>query len=169
MVPLSRLEAGLLDLDEPAGFQPINQPDEMDWLTHGCAALGAYVPLKFLRRGQPVGWALVHAFHDGRMWCGRILELRFHRDHLSDLPWMIRAAASVLKGLGVSFVTMTTTCDLLKEALRTCRFIQRGTGTVAVLWTKDRVKPGEPVRWNMVGQDRAWHRPTSAVYERLSG
>jgi hypothetical protein len=112
------------------GSFPLWTDAHLRWLLAGFPAAGHFVPLAFAIDERLVGFALLRVHEAARGRAAELVEV-FAPEPSADLyTWMISEAATRAAGFGPEFVSATTTCPLVEQALRRNRFLRTGTAPV---------------------------------------
>jgi hypothetical protein len=155
-VPLPVLDQGTLEMGPLPGFQAMYEQAFFEWLMLAPARPGSFLPFRFQRDGELVGWAFARVAEEapGEM-VGRILEFKFAPDTTAaDHKAMACAVVAALAGFGVIIVRVLATCEATNRALRALRFISRAQ-LPAMVQPAGRKMPVEPVRCSMIRADGA--------------
>lgn len=155
-VPLPVLDQETLDMPSLPGFQALYEQAFFEWLMMVPARPGSFLPFRFQRDGELVGWAFARVAEEGPgELVGRILELKFApQTTAADQKAMAAAVVQALAGFGVIIVRALATCAATNGALRALRFIAR-TKLPAMVQPAGRTLASEPIRCSMLRADGA--------------
>ena len=155
-VPLVHLDEQTLAMPSLPGLQATYEAAFFRWLSNSPLQVGTFLPFRFLRNEELVGWAFARIADEGRgQLVGRILELKFAPEaKAGERKVMVRLVAAGLAGLGAVIIRALTTCAETNRALRALGFMSR-LQLPAMIHPAGRRLSSEPTRLSMIRADGA--------------
>lgn len=99
--------------------------DYLEWLLHGHAGVGHFVPLYFALEGELRGWVLARIYYEEGRCEAVIVECFAPRPTAELYAWMVSETLLRVAAFGPSKVRAAASCPLLIEALGRNRFLER--------------------------------------------